>query len=82
MNDAAKVSIINTDTNARTYTGKVEINIANVNDLAKYLFSYQNNMGYAQDFQLKIPFAIDYAWGVYEGGITVDVYGTEHNYQN
>ena len=82
VNDAAKVSVIQQSSGARTYAGKKEIAINDINDLADYLFSYQNNMGYASDFQLRIPFAIDYSWGTYEGFITVDVFGTSHNYQN
>ena len=82
VNAAAIVGIVDTSTNTKTTTGKIDIPIANINDLSNYLFSYQNNMGYADDFKLQIPVSIDYSWGTYETNITVDVFGTKHNYQN
>lgn len=82
VNAAAIVGIIDTSTNTKTTAGIVDVDITDINSLANYLFSYQNNMGYADDFKLQIPVTIDYAWGTYETKLTVDVWGTKHNYQD
>ena len=82
VNAAAIVGIIDTSSNTKTTAGVVNVDITDINKLANYLFSYQNNMGYADDFKLQIPVTIDYAWGTFETKLTVDVWGTKHNYQD
>ena len=70
------------DMNTTGAANVIDIDITDLNNLAGYQFWYANNMGYAEDFKLRVDVSLTYSWGTFTTPIEIPVYGTEHNYQN
>ena len=83
VNPAAIVGLIDpADPTNPVTSGKKTIDISNLANLEGWEFWYANNMGYAEDFNLRVKVALTYSWGEFETSITIPVWGTKHNYQD
>ena len=54
-----------------TPVSPAEVDLTDINNLQKYMFTYFNNMGVVEDFHLRIPYTIQYAWGDYNDYVDV-----------
>ena len=63
VNTAAKLYLAEVDGETYTEVTSAEADITNVENLAKYVIHYENNMGVVKDFHFSVPVQIVYSWG-------------------
>lgn len=76
VNANAKLGIMAVDNSERAYSGVFDIYLYSLSNLKNYLFIYQNNMGANDDYRLRIPVSLEYAWGTIDAYVYMDVHHT------
>ena len=80
VNPAAKFWLAPADDHMdQTTYGSGSVDISDLSDLSNIVFVYFNNIGVVENFALRIPVSITYAWGVYTDMVEVPVEGTKYH---
>ncbi|MBQ9463377.1 MAG: hypothetical protein IJU68_06955 [Bacteroidales bacterium] len=75
VNANAWLGVTNKNSGNYVPNGVFNLSLSPISNMANYSLSYQNNMGHADDYTLRIPVSLEYAWGTIEDYLFVNVYG-------